>query len=494
MDNLKQKTFKAFRWDFIGRLGNQGLSFLMSVILARLLSPADFGLISIVSVIIAMSNIFVETGLGSALLQRQDVRDTHYGSVFYFNIVVGGILTIVLFFSSGYIATFFNKPEINLIAKVMSLSFILNAFGTVRRLWLYKNLNYKIPTQSSLIGMIFGGFTGVIMAYKGCGVWSLVAQTLISSISSNFYIYFATKWKPKLVFEFKALVELWQFGIHIFLSGIVENIFSQTDKLIIGKLFPTSTLGYYYRAKSFDFLVNNFTCGTIMSVIFPVLSNIQNDEQRFKRVIYKAFHLLNFITFLLLGVLYLCAKDIIIVLFSSKWLPSIEYYKILVLSSFAFPFSALLLDILQSKGNSKAFFKVNILKKIPVFLCFIFGFKYGLNGFLIGLGFSNCISLILNIYYASNEMNVNVGWFYKIIYKYIICWIGIITGLSFLGKLFIINNSILHLILNSIIFSITFILVSVMLKLEGLEIIKIEINKSKLITKFKKTKYSIFSK
>ena len=485
MSSLKQKSYKAFGWDFIGRIGNQGIGFIISIILARLLTPADFGLLAMVTVVIGVSNIFSDVGLGSALIQRKDVNDEHYGSVFYFNLFVGFTLAITLFLCSDLIAKFYNRPEIKPLCQVMSLTFIVNSFGNVRRLWLYKNINYKIPTQSALMGIIVGGTIGVIMAFKGYGVWSLVAQSIMSGVVNNSYLYFATKWKPKFIFRLRALKELWKYGFNMFLSGIIETLSNQVDKLIIGKLFSPTDLGFYFRAKSLDTLVSTYTSGTLMSVLFPVLSNIQDDHQRFKNVVYRTFHLLNFATFFLLGILLLCAKDIIVILFSSKWLPCVEYYQILVLGGFIFPFSSLLVNILSSKGNSKAFLRLEIFKKIPVAIVFIVGFWYGINGFLIGLVISSYIGLFLNIYFAAKEMNVQGSWFYKIIWKYFFTWVILSVFLFCLDKYYPMKHAIVHLIIYTTGYSLAYLILSSVLKLEGFMIGKTELENMNLLQKLK---------
>ena len=485
MSSLKQKSYKAFGWDIIGRIGNQGIGFVISIILARLLTPADFGLLAMVTVVIGISQIFSDVGLGSALIQRKDVTDEHYGSVFYFNVVVGLILAITLFFSSSYIALFYNRPEIKPLCQVMSLTFIVNSFGNVRRQWLYKNINYKIPTQAALIGMISGGSLGVLMAFKGFGVWSLVAQSLLSGIVTNIYLYFATKWKPRFVFSFKALKELWQYGFNMFLSSIIETLSNQVDKLIIGKLFSPASLGFYFRAKSLDTLVSNYTSGTLMSVMFPVLSNIQDDDTRFKNIIYRTFHLLNFATFFLLGIFLLCAKDIIVILFSAKWLPCVEYYQILVLGGFVFPFSSLLVNILSSRGNSKAFLRLEIIKKTPLLIVFIVGFWFGITGFLTGVVISSYLALICNIYFAAKEMNVKSSWFYAIIWKYISIWIILTAGLYIINQYFLIKHTIIHLFSFTIVFSGLYLLSCKIFKLEGFIIAINELKNIDIVQKIK---------
>jgi teichuronic acid exporter len=480
LENLKQKTYKAFTWDLIGRFGNQGIGFIISIFLARLLEPSDFGTLAMVTVVIGISAILQDFGLGSAIIQRKDVRDAHYGSIFYLNISIGLALTLLLFFSAGFIAAFYNRPDLKPIAQAISFTFLINSFCNVQRLYLKKNLIFGIIVRANITAIIVGGSIGIIMAFKGMGIWSLVAQQLISSITNNVYIYLANKWKPKLIFEWKALKELWGFGINMYLSGILDTIFRNLDSIVIGKLFSAQTLGFYYRANSLNSLVNSYTSGSLMSVLYPVLSKISENKEQYKHVINKAFHMLNFVTFGLLGILYLTAQDVIIVLFSAKWLPAVGYYKILILGGFIYPFSALLVNILSSNGNSKAFLRLEIYKKIVIGLNFIIGFWFGLEGFLYGMVIAYSIALILNIYFAAREMQLSSIWFYRIIYPYFF------TGIFVTSSLFIIINKLnitsywVHGFISFSLFVFCYIMAAKILKFKGSIILFEEIRRLEL--------------
>lgn len=474
MDNLKKRSLNALVWDVSGKFAGQGMSFVISIILARLLSPQDFGLLAMINVVIVLASVLVDMGLGSALIQRQDITDEHYGSVFYFNIVVGLFLALVLFFLAPLIAEFYKRTEIISLARVMSLLFVINSFCNVQRLWLRKQLKFSILTQAAIIGTAVGGITGVSLAFMNFGVWSLVVQSLISATSSNFYIYFMTKWKPRLVLSLKALKELWQFGFNLFLSGMLDSIYTQLDSIIIGRIFNAQTLGFYYRAKSLDGFVRTYTSGSLTTVLFPALSTIQHEELRYKEVIYKSFHILNFVTFLLLGILYLGAEDIIVLMFSDKWLPSVEYFRIIVLAGFVYPFSAVLVSILTSKGNSKAFLKLEVIKKAILTITFCVGFIYGIKGFLYGMVISSSISLTLNILYAAKELKVSYKWFFSIIWKYLLIAVIFTTGFYLLGNMYTIVR-IFHLISVTGVYAIFYISTCYLLKLPGARIISNEL-------------------
>jgi len=406
MHNLKAEGTKAFIWDFLGKIAMQGTSFILTIFLARLLVPSDFGLIALVMVILGIAGIFADIGLNSALIQRKRVLEIHYSSVFYFNIVVAFTLTLLTFFLAEIIATFYNNQSLVLLIQVASLSFILSSINSVHISQFIKKLNFKVLTEITFISSFLGGIVGVIMAFQGFGVWSLLIQNLLSSIIRSILVWHISTWRPCLIFSWKALSQLWVFGFRMFLSALLEQIFNRLDFMIIGKLFPPAILGFFQRAKSLDMLVISYASGSLMSVLFPVLSKIKNDLPRFKNIIIKSLGIICFVTFFLLGFLFLVSEELIVMLFTEKWLPSVAFFNILIWSGFAYPISALLVSILSSRGNSKAFLHVEVYKKILFAMNLYIGFLWGIEGYLYGLIIVSIGAVYLNILFASKEIDI----------------------------------------------------------------------------------------
>ena len=412
-DNLKAKGTKAFIWDFFGKMVTRGMGFIVSIFLARLLEPSDFGLIAMVMVIIGIATVFTDVGLGGALIQRRKVHPIHYSSVFYFNIVVGLFLTLLTYFSAPWISVFYESEQLLPLVEVMSCLFVINAFCSVQSTRLRKELNYALLTKISLISSLSSGALGIYLALRGAGVWSLVAQTLTMSIVYNLLIWTTAKWKPSLTFSWKALTQLWGFGFRMFLSRMLDAIFIRLDFLIIGKLFPPATLGFFQRAKSLNSMVVQYSSGSLMSVLFPVLSKVKNDLPRFQSIVLKALGVISFIVFLLLGSLYLISEELIVLLFSAKWLQSVEFFKILVLSVFGLPISTLLVNVLSSRGNSKAFLRLEIYKKVIVTINFVVLYFWGIEVYLYGLVVTSVLGVTLNILFASREIKLPFFLFVK---------------------------------------------------------------------------------
>ena len=484
MENLKQKTVRAIAFDVIGRFSRQGVGFVISILLARLLSPSDFGLLAMVNVVIAVAGVFVGMGLGNALIQKRQTEEEHYGSVFYFNITIGLLLAALLFSLSGALARFYHQPEVRPVAQVLSLTFIINSFCNVQTSWLRKHLLYGVITTASVASLVTGGVVGVTMALNGYGVWSLVTQAIVSSTVNNLVIYFLTPWRPVLRLRWKALKELWSYGIYMFFSGFLDTLFSQLDNLIIGRLFAPVTLGFYYRAKSFDLFIRNYTSGSLMSVLFPVLSSVQDNRERYRGIVRRSFHLLCLVTFLMTGISFLCAPDLMALLFGSKWLPSVEYYRIIVLAGFVYPLSALLVSILSSLGNSKGYFRLELLKKVILTVNFIVGFAYGIREFLVGLVIASILSLVLNIAAASREAGMPPSGFYKTMAGYLFLAVILAAGAGVLPEMEA-GRYAAHLMRDGGLFAVTYLLGARLLRLEGYTIAREEILKLSLSSRIR---------
>lgn len=406
MSELRNKATSAFIWDFTGKLLTHGTGFVFAIVLARLLQPYDFGLIAIGLVIIGVVGIFSDLGLGPALIQRRQVLSAHYSSVFYFSIGIGLLLTVLTFLSAPLIARFYENERLTLIVQVMSILFVINAFGMVHAIKLRKDLNFSLLTKSRFMASFISGLIGVILAIYGVGVWSLVAQAIGQALCFNIIIWFNSHWKPSLEFSFNAIMELWVFGFRIFLSGLLDALVSSLDTLIIGKLFTPATLGYYEYAKKLEKFIIFTSSGSLVSVLFPLLSKVQHDIYRFQSIVTKSLGVIIFTTFMLLGGLYLVSEEIILLLLGSKWMTTLEYFKILVLSGFGYPISALLVNILSSRGKSKEYLRLEIYKAIIFVTNIVVGFMWGIEGYLYGLILATSLAVYLNILYASRETGI----------------------------------------------------------------------------------------
>jgi len=471
MIDLKSKGIQAFIWDLLGKIGIHASSFIVSIVLARLLEPSDFGLIAMIMVIVGIATIFSDIGLGGALIQRRRVLPIHYSSVFFFNISAGFILTLLTFFSANWIAKFYNNIDLIPLIEVMSTLFFISSFHTVQTIILRKELSYKLLTQVNIIASISSGIMGILFAFLGFGVWSLVIQILSRELIINISIWTKTSWIPNISFSFKALKQLWGYGFHMFLAGMIDTIYEKIDYMIIGKLFSSSILGFFHQAKQLNLFIISYSSGSLMSVLFPVLSKIQKDIPRFQRVILKSLGIICFVTFFLLGELYLVADELIVGLFGDKWEASIYYFKILALSSFAYPISALMVNILSSRGKSKDFLKLEIYKKIIQSINLYILYLFGIDAFLYGLIVTSSLGTSLNIIFATREIGLSLLSVFKPILVQISITIVLIITIQ-LAVAHIELSAFLMFLLKGVTFLISYIFLNWIFQIKSFQYIK----------------------
>ena len=350
--SLKQKTITGLLWSFIDTFAGQGISFIVGIILARILSPREFGLIGMITIFIAVSQSFIDSGFSSALIRKKDCSQTDYSTIFYFNLMVGIIFYVILFISAGAISSFFKEPQLYMILKVLGLGLILNAFGIIQRTILTKEINFKLQTKISLVASIGSGAVAISMALSNYGVWSLVVLTLGKVGLNSLFLWIWAKWKPLFVFSKKSFIELFSFGSKLLLSGLIDTIYRNVYYLIIGKFFSAAELGYYTRADQFQTLPSSNLNGVISRVSYPILSSIQDEPERLKSNYKKLIRSTMFLTFFLMLGLAAVAKPMVLTLIGEKWLPSVIYLQMLCFVGMQYPLHSLNLNILQVKGRS----------------------------------------------------------------------------------------------------------------------------------------------
>lgn len=467
-ESLKAQGKAAFLWDLIGKVARQGTSFIVLIFLARMLEPSDFGMIAIILVIFGIASLFSDIGLSGALIQRESVKSIHYSSVFYFNVAVASLLTLLVFFSAESIANFYEINELIPLIQVISISFILNALNTVHLTKFKRELNYKVLTKISYIASFTSGVVGISFAYINPSVWSLVAQLLTLDIMTVMLVWKNSSWRPTRLFSLKALLQLWAFGFRMFLANGISVIYEKMDYIIIAKLFPLATLGFFERAKSLNTMAIQYTSGSLMAVLFPVLSKVQSDLPRFQKIVIKTFGIISFIVFIIFCNMYLVSEELVVLLFSEKWLPSGEYLALLVLSGFAYPLNALLVNVLSSRGNSKGFLRMAIYKKLIAFLNLAIAFQFGIEGFLYGLILVSFINTAISISMAARESKIAVFTFYKLLMPQMIVAIVSVLITIEIVNLIIVPMFVL-LLIKMFIFTTVYILLNYLFKLESFQ-------------------------
>lgn len=398
--SLKEKTTKGLFWSFIDQFSTQGIGFIIGIILARILNPSDYGMIGMLSIFIAVANTFINSGFGTALIQKKDRAQTDFSTVFFFNLLVAILLYSALYISAPYIANFYELKELKVITRVVGLNLIIGALAIVPRTILNINIDFKTQTKISIISIVFSGSLGIYMAYNGYGVWSLIIQSLFSIILQTFLFIYFIKWKPSFLFSTQSFKQLFGFGSKLLAANLIDTIYTNIYSLVIGKRYSASELGQYTRAQQLEsFPASNIT-SIIQRVTFPVLCSIQDDTTRLLDAYRKLIKMAAFLVFPLMFLLVLIAKPLILILLTDKWLPAVELFQILCFSGMLYPIHAINLNILQAQGRSDLFFKVEIWKKSIGIGILIITLPFGLKTLLWGQVISSFVALYINTWYT----------------------------------------------------------------------------------------------
>jgi O-antigen/teichoic acid export membrane protein len=400
MSSLKQKTVSGLLWSFIDNFSKLGLTFIIGIILARLLSPSEFGLIGMISIFIALSQSLVDSGFTQALIRKKECTQADYSTVFYFNLLVGFVLYLVLYLSAPSISRFFEEPQLNLIVKVIGLGIVINAFTIVQRARLTKEINFKLQTKISIIASVVSGTIGIVMAYSGYGVWSLVFKTLMGFFFSSVLLWIWNKWKPTLVFSKNSFKELFSFGYRLLLSGLIDTVYRNIYLLIIGKYFSAAELGFYTRADQFNNLPSSNITSVIQRVSYPILTEIQDDVPRLKIAYQKIIKSTMLISFVAMMIMAAVAKPLILSLIGEKWLPSVIYLQLLSFVGMLYPLHAINLNMLNVQGRSDLFLRLEIIKKILAIPVILMGILLGVKMMIVAMIFLSLIAYFLNSYYS----------------------------------------------------------------------------------------------
>lgn len=400
MTSLKQKTIHGLLWSFIDSFANQGVQFLVGIILARILSPREFGLIGMLTIFIAISQSFINSGLSSALIRKKNCSQVDYSTIFYTNLILGVIFYIILFVSAKSISLFFKEPQLEMILKVLGFGLILNAFGIIQRTILTKNINFKLQTKVSLVASIGSGSIAITMALLNYGVWSLVALTLIRFGLNSIFLWIWAKWIPIWAFSKKSFSELFSFGSKLLISGLINTTYRNIYYLVIGKYFSAVELGYYTMADQFQALPSKNLNSILSRVTYPILSSIQDDTQKLKESYKKIIKSTMFISFIFMIVMAAIAKPMIITLVGEKWLPSVIYLQMLCFIGMFYPLHSLNLNILKVKGRSDIFLRLEIIKKSMAIPTIIIGVFFGIKIMIFGMMINTMIAYYLNSYWS----------------------------------------------------------------------------------------------
>ncbi len=408
MESLRSKTLRGVGWSSIENIATTGITFLVGLILARLLSPQEFGTIGIIMVFIAVGNTFIEVGFNAAIIRKIDVRECDFNTTFYVGLVIAVLLYIFLWILAPAIENFFEESGIYWQIRVTALMLPLGAMSVVQRAVLTREINFKVQTKVILISAIASGAIGVSMAFMGFGVWSLVAQILSRTALQTLFFWIYCKWRPKFEFSRESFNELFAFSSKLLGASMIETLYRNVYSVIIGKIYSVELLGQYNRAMSFSNIFSINISNVVQRVSFPVLSAIQNEPERLKQAYRKVIKMTMLVTFMLMLGLAAVAKPAVIVMIGEKWIPAVYLLQILCLSEMFYPLHAINLNILNVVGRSDLFLRLEIYKKIIALPTILIGIFWGLDMMLWSSVLVSLVSYILNVYYSASLIGYSV--------------------------------------------------------------------------------------
>ena len=405
--SLKKQAISGVFWTGLQQFGSQGINFIVSIILARLLLPSEFGLVALIGVFISLGNAFINSGLTNSLIRSENVDDVDFSTVFYFNLIVSVFFYILVFLLAPFISTFYKQPLLIDIIRLYGITFIINAFSTVQSTRLTKILDFKSQMLISIPSIILGGGVGITLAYFNFGVWSLVWSAIIQSISNTLQLWIRSKWKPLFVFDFLKFKKHFNFGVKLLLSSLLEIVFSNIYTLIFAKFFSPTQVGFYNRSNTFVMFPVGSISLIITRVTFPIFSTIQEDKERLKSVYKRIIQLALYLITPILVMMSVMAEPIFRFLFTEKWLPAVVFFQILCINGILYPIHSYNLQILNILGRSDLFLKLEIIKKLITLVLIFSTFKYGIIYLLIGSVINSIISFFINTYYTGKFINYN---------------------------------------------------------------------------------------
>lgn len=395
-------------WSAVERFSTQGVQFIFGIVLARLLTPADYGVIAMLTIFLAVSQTFIDSGFGNAIIRKIDRTEKDMATMFFFNIGMSTVCYAIIFFLAPFIASFYNMPDLTLILRVLAIKLILQSFSAIQITNLTIKINFKKQAKISLAAAVLSGGVGIAFAYMGYGVWSLVIQSLFSSAFSSILYWIVVRWYPQCFFSKESFKSLFSYGSKLLISGLLDTTFKNLYPLVIGKFYSASQLGGYAKADRFSQFPSSNLTAILQRVSFPVLSSLQHDPERLRNSYLKFLNYATVLIFPLMTGLLALAKPLTLLLLTDKWIDMILLLQILCLAMMWYPVHSINLNLLQVLGRSDLFLKLEIIKKILGVCILCSTLPFGITALCIGKIVESITELIADTYYSGKLMKAGL--------------------------------------------------------------------------------------
>lgn len=485
LSELKSAGLKGAFWNFLTTIIGQLRGFIVSIVLARLLLPEDFGVVAVALVFNGIIDSLIDFGFSNAVVQKKEVSQLQKSTIFYVNVGLGLSFTLILFFCSPLMADYFQMPILNQVVRFTSLSFVIASFATLQTSLFQKDLDFKSPFKARWISSIASGIIGIILALIGCGVWALVISNLVSWGLNTGIIWFLSKWRPSLTFNLRSIETLWEYGWKLTLTTFVNRIFAQIDTFVIGKLFAASSLGFFNRAQALNKMVVDYSFSSIRSVLLPTYSKIQDEPIKLKVSTLKLVNTISFLNFFFSGLMYVCTNDIIMLLYGANWEPSVIIFKILALFSLQLSLPVLYDTIMSALGKMNMYFWVNFVRKPLNLLAIPIGIIYGFIPYIWAASICNFVSMASLIWAIKKCIKLDYGVHLVTIFKYSVPFFCLLVISEYAG--IHLENSFLSLVINASLYILIYLSYCAIAKFEGFTLC-LNIIKNQIFNRLKRNK------
>ncbi|MEI6555338.1 MAG: lipopolysaccharide biosynthesis protein [Paludibacter sp.] len=481
-EELREQTITGMIWSFIERFGSMLLQFIANIILARLLTPNDFGLIGMIMVFIAISNTLVDSGFSAALIQKKEVTQKDYSTIFFLNIILSVFLFGLLFVTAPMIADFYHQHQLIYMLRILGVILILNAFNIIQNTQLIRKVDFKKIAKINVVATFLACLLAIVLALKGFGVWSLVVQMIAIAFLKSLFLWIWNTWRPSFIISFNSLKTLFGFGSRLLFSALLDTLYNNLQSLIIGKVFSVRDLGFYSQAMKLSDVPVSSLSGVVTQVTFPVFAKLQNDLVKMKSAVQKSLKSLVYVNFPLMVLLIIIARPLFIILFTEKWNDAIPYFQILCLSGMLLTMHVTNLNILKATGRSDIFFKLEIVKKVIGISALFIGIQFGIMGMLYAMVVTSYFCLGLNAFFSGRVIKYGIMEQFKdVIFTFIL---SIVVGLiSYFMISYFEFSYLISMLLMITVYVILYLGISKIMKIEALEMYLSILNERFLIKK-----------
>jgi O-antigen/teichoic acid export membrane protein len=433
--SIQKQVQSGILWSAIEKISFLGIQFIITIVIARVLTPEDYGLIGMLSIFTALGTVILDSGFGQALIGRKKVSNEDYSSVFFINLILGVLIYIFLYYTAPFIANFYKSPELINIARCIFLIFPINAFGLIHNTIINRSVDFKRLAIISACSSLLSGTIGIYLAYNGIGVWTLVIQTLLQSLFKTISLWFITKWRPLFIFRIQSVKEIFSFSVNLLMTDIIIVIFNNIHTLLIGKFYPTNQVGYYNQARTFEEIPPQTLTSIIQRVIYPLLAKLQENNNKLKEAYRTIINLTLFINLPMMLGLIAIAKNLFIVLLTSKWNSSILLFQLLCIYGSLYPLQTLNINILKVKAKGKLILKLEIFRRILMIIFIVLTVKKGITTLLVGYIISSALSIMVNMHFCGRNINLDLKTQIKDISKYLLAALLMASGMYLINFL-----------------------------------------------------------